>query len=435
MPTLGNVLDFSKYEARNIRAHQLGAAPSSPVTGQLYYNTGDNTLYWWDGTAWISARGGAAATPPATASVLGTIMLAGDLAGTASSPQIAAGVITDVEVAAANKDGADTTQGMRSLGKFAGQALAGNTPLDQVKKPTAFVDMNGFPISNVANPGSASDAATKSYVDNVAQGLDAKQSVKCATTVNIGPPLQGLVTVDGYTLQTGDRILVKDQTDPKQNGIWVASSTPWSRAADGDTQDELISAHVFVEQGTTQADTGWVCLLDTPGLIGTSNIVWAQFSAAGQIVGGAGLTKTGNSLDVGAGAGMQVNTDTIQIASQGITPVMLADGAVVLGNPAVVGTLGVSKGGTGQTAAKAARETGLGATGIYSSTNPLAGTSFTILQTTHGLRASRGLVVQVQDETSGYVELPDVTVAANGDVLIVWGVSQTANSKRITIIG
>ena len=90
MPTLGNALDFAKYEARNIRGHQLGTAPSSPVTGQLYYNTGDNTLYWWDGSAWVSARGGVSTTPPATTGALGTIQLAGDLAGTATSPQIAA---------------------------------------------------------------------------------------------------------------------------------------------------------------------------------------------------------------------------------------------------------------------------------------------------------------------------------------------------------
>src|SRR5262245_18223637 len=116
MPTLGNALDFAKYEGRNFRGHQLGAAPSSPVTGQVYYNTADNTLYWWDGSQWVSARGGAAATPPATTSSLGTIQLAGDLAGTATSPQIAAGVITDAEVAAANKDGVNTTPSMRTIG-------------------------------------------------------------------------------------------------------------------------------------------------------------------------------------------------------------------------------------------------------------------------------------------------------------------------------
>jgi len=122
MPTLGASLDFAKYEARNIRGHQLGTAPSSPVTGQLYYNTADNTLYWWDGSQWISARGGTAATPPATTIALGTIQLAGDLTGTATSPQIAAGVIVDADIAAANKDGIAGTASMRTLGSGAQQA-------------------------------------------------------------------------------------------------------------------------------------------------------------------------------------------------------------------------------------------------------------------------------------------------------------------------
>src|SRR5580765_6765376 len=125
MPTLGNALDFSKYEAKQLRAHQLGAAPGSPVTGQLFYNTADNTLYWWDGSQWVSARGGAAATPPATTGALGTIQLAGDLAGTATSPQIAAGVIPDVEVAAANKDGGSGVASMRTLGFTLGRAMPG----------------------------------------------------------------------------------------------------------------------------------------------------------------------------------------------------------------------------------------------------------------------------------------------------------------------
>ena len=221
MPTLGNALDFAKYEARNIRGHQLGAAPSSPVTGQLYYNTGDNTLYWWDGTAWISARGGTAATPPATGSSLGTIQLAGDLAGTATSPQIAAGVITDAEVAAANKDGTAGTASMRTLGTGAQQAAAGNdtrfsdsrTPtahhtthepggsdplnidaavgtgslrtlgagalqampgnrtLDAITVPAADVNLNSKKITNLTDPISAQDAASKAYVDNLVQGL------------------------------------------------------------------------------------------------------------------------------------------------------------------------------------------------------------------------------------------------------------------------
>src|SRR3982750_1090870 len=90
MPALGNALDFAKYEGRQFRAHILGAAPSSPVTGQLYYNSVDNTLWWWDGLVWQSAKGGTA-----------TGAAGGDLSGTYPNPQIAAGVVVDADINAA----------------------------------------------------------------------------------------------------------------------------------------------------------------------------------------------------------------------------------------------------------------------------------------------------------------------------------------------
>src|SRR5262252_7974705 len=134
MPTLGNALDFSKYEARNLRLHQLGAAPSSPVSGQVYYDNVGNVPYFWNGTAWVAMSGGTPAD--ATTSSKGIVQLAGDLAGTAASPQIAAGVIVDADVAAANKDGAVGTYSLRTLGFGAQQAAPGNARLDQLAAPT-----------------------------------------------------------------------------------------------------------------------------------------------------------------------------------------------------------------------------------------------------------------------------------------------------------
>ena len=426
MPTLGNALDFAKYEGRNLRAHQLGTAPAAPVTGQLYFNTADNTLYWWDGSAWVSSRGGAAAVPPATASVLGTIQLAGDLAGTATSPQIAAGAVTDAEVAAANKDGAAATPGMRTLGAGAAQAMPGNTRLDTIAAPTGAVSANSQKITNLATPTVPTDAATMAYVDSVAQGLAPKDSVRAATTANI--TLTGAQTIDGVSVVAGDRVLVKDQSTPAANGIYVVAAGAWTRATDIDAWSEIPAAFTFVEQGTTNADSGWVSTADQGGTLGTTAVTWVQFSGAGQITSGAGLTKTGNSIDVGAGAGITVNADTVQVANNGITNAMLADGAVDLASADVTNTLPLAKGGTGQTAAKAARETGLAAAGYYSSATHGAGTTITITAATHGLRASRGLIVQAQLEADGSVLIPDIAVAANGDVTVTFGVSQTANT-------
>ena len=484
MPTLGAPLEFSKYEGRNFRAHILGAAPGSPVTGQMYYNSGDNTLYWFDGTAWQSAKGGVTALPDATAGVKGVIQLTGDLAGTAASPQIAAGAIVDSDINAANKDGAAGTPSLRTLGtgptqaasgsdsRFtdaraptahrtthepggsdpltvdaavatgslrtlgagAQQAMPGNRTLDAITAPAAAVNLNGKLISNLADPSAGTDAANKNYVDNTAQGLDAKASVKAATNTNLGS-LSGAQTIDGIALTAPDRVLVKDQSAQAQNGIYVVAAGAWSRAPDSDTWNELVSAFVFVEQGTTNADSGWVSTVDTGGTLGTTAVTWTQFSGAGQINAGAGMTKAGNTLDVGAGAGITVNADTIQVANDGITNAMLANGAVNIATADVTGTLPVANGGTGQTAAKAARETGIGAAGYYSSATHGAGATISIPQATHGLRASKGLIVQVQDEASGSVVLPDVVVAASGDVAVTFGASQSANSIRVTIIG
>jgi uncharacterized protein DUF5907 len=432
MPTLGNALDFAKLEARNLRHHQLGTAPSSPVTGQMYYNTADNTLYWWDGSQWVSARGGAAATPDATTTTKGVIQLAGDLTGTATSPQIAAGVITDAEVAALNKDGAVDVASMRTLGYSAQQALAGDTKLHQILPPTTSVSLGNQPITNLANPTAATDGANKQYVDNTAQGLDAKQSVKAATTTNI--TLSGTQTVDGVALVANDRVLVKDQPSPAPHGIYVVAAGAWSRATDADTWNELVSAFVFVEQGTVNGDTGWVCTANQGGTLGTSPVDWSQFSTTGTIAAGLGLTKTGTIIDVGAGAGITVNADSVQVANNGITNAMLADGAVDLGSADVTGTLPIAKGGTGATTAAGIR-TAINGAGYYSSATHGAGTTITVTQATHGLRASRGLLVQVQDEASGAVELADVTVAASGDVTVTFGASVAANSKRVTVIG
>lgn len=435
MPTLGNALDLAKYEARNFRAHQLGTAPSSPVTGQLYYNTGDNTLYWWNGTSWISAVGGG--TPAdATTGSKGIIQLAGDLAGTAASPQIAAGVITDAEVAGANKDGIAGTASMRTLGMGTQQAMQGSTRLDQITAPTASVNLNSQKITGLATPTVATDAATMGYVDSVAQGLAPKDSVRCATTaaITISTGLNSGDVIDGITLANGDRVLVKNQAAPAENGIYVVAASP-ARSTDADAWAELPAAFTFVEQGTVNADTGWVCTADQGGTLGTTAVTWAQFNGAGSITAGAGLTLGGSVLDVGAGAGITVNADTIQVANNGITNAMIADGAIDLATADVTNTLPLTKGGTGQTTAKAARETGLGGAGYYSSATHGAGTTITITQATHGLRSSRGLIVQVQNESDGAVELPDISVASNGDVTVTYGASVSANSKRVTVIG
>jgi phage-related tail fiber protein len=172
----------------------------------------------------------------------------------------------------------------------------------------------------LASPTNDSDAATKGYVDALAQGIDAKASVVAATTANI--TLSGAQTIDGISIVAGDRVLVKDQSTASANGIYLCATGSWTRTTDADTYAELVAAFTFVEKGTTNADSGFICTIDAGGTLGSTSITWAQFSGAGQITAGDGLTKTGNTLNVGTASSSRivVNSDNIDLASSGVTP-------------------------------------------------------------------------------------------------------------------
>jgi hypothetical protein len=192
----------------------------------------------------------------------------------------------------------------------------------------------------VATPVNDDDAVTKAYVDGVSAGLDPKESVRVATTADPGGSYNSsggtggtgeftamANTIDGVSLALNDRILVKDDTTQTQNGIYVVTTVGtgangvWERAEDhdGSPAGEVSSGnYVFVEQGTDNANTGWVLQGDGILTLNSDNLVWALFSASGDVIAGAGLTKSGNTLaldidSVPNYSDTLVSTDTIVV--------------------------------------------------------------------------------------------------------------------------
>ena len=216
--------------------------------------------------------------------------------------------------------------------------------LDQMAAPTGSVSLNSQTITNLADPVNTQDAATRGFVEATSQGLDVKDSCVAATTANItiSTALNNGDTLDGVTLATNDRVLVKDQSTASENGIYVVGASP-ARAADLAAGADAAGMFTFVEQGTVNADNGFVCTSNKgSAVVGTNSLTYAQFSGAGQITAGDGLDKSGNtlSLDLKSNGGLVIESSEI---------------AVKLDASSITGTLAVSDGGTGATSASAAR--------------------------------------------------------------------------------
>ena len=186
-----------------------------------------------------------------------------------------------------------------------------------VTVPSGYKDRSGFGTTSLV---------TKEYVDAVKVGLDFKDSVRVATTANLNLSAPG-ASIDGISLSSGDRVLVKNQSTASQNGIyvWNGASSTATRATDADSSSEVTAGmFVFVEEGTVNADQGFVLTTDGTITVGSTSLSFTQFSGAGQIVAGDAITKTGNQLDVNDdNITLEVNSDTLRI--KGITQTAVGD--------------------------------------------------------------------------------------------------------------
>ena len=316
-----------------------------------------------------------------------------------------------------------------TLKKYTGETLAqftedGASTLYYDDSAKLATHTNGVTITgrimSLTDPSSDQDAATKAYVDSVASGLDVKESVRAATTGNgtLASAFANGQTLDGVTLATGDRILLKNQSTASENGVYTvnASGAP-TRATDYDTTAEVnTGAFSFVEEGTVNQSTGWT--LTTTGTItlGSTSLAYTQFSGAGLITPGDGLDKSGNTLSV-------------DLKSNGGIVIESTEMAIDLAASNMTGTLAIGDGGTGATTAAAACSAlGVGTEDSPEFTSPYASTSIELGHATDTTltRASSGDVniegniiyraggtdVAVADGGTG------LSAAAKGSVLI-----------------
>lgn len=215
---------------------------------------------------------------------------------------------------------------------------------------TGSISASNSKIINLADPVNPNDAANKKYVDSARSGLDVKVSVRVATTANI--TLSGTQTIDGIAVQVGDRVLVKNQTNAAENGIYVVASGAWARSEDADNSpggEVSTGLFTFVEEGTTNTNTGYILNTPAPITLGTTNLTFTIFTTAGAITAGAGLSKSGDTLNVEAGGGLVITDDTVQLAStvagNGLT---LTSGVLAVGAGTGLAVAADSIGLTGQ---------------------------------------------------------------------------------------
>jgi len=265
----------------------------------------------------VGTLAGLTVTAPITGSVTGS---SGSTTGNAAT---ATALATARAINGVNFDGTAAITVTAAAGTLSGTTLAAGVTASSLTSLGTIASLTATAGTIATTPSGSTDIANKSYVDSVAQGLDAKASCVAATTADI--TLSGAQTIDGVSIVAGNRVLVKNQSLSQNNGIYLCASGSWTRTTDANTWDALTSAFTFIEQGTVNADTGYVCTANAGGTLGTTALPWSQFSGAGTFTAGTGLTLTGSVFSL---------TSPVAVANGGTGLTSLGSGvATFLGTP------------------------------------------------------------------------------------------------------
>jgi hypothetical protein len=379
------------------------------------------------GAGAVSASGAVTMTAntASTSTGTGTLVVTGGVgvSGAVNSGSVGTGALAASGAVTMTANAASTSTGTGTLVVTGGMGVSGTIYSTQANVGNIQVVGNTMSSTNadgdiVLSPNGSglvkigsNEVATKAYVDASIQGLDVKQSVKAATVAagTLATSFAAGEVVDGYTLVAGDRILIKNQASASENGIYTvnASGAP-TRAVDADVNADVTAGlFTFVEQGTLLSDTGWVLTTDSPITLGTTGLTFVQFSSAGVVLAGDGLTKVGNTISA------NLKTNGGVVIESGLL-------AVDLGATNITGTLAVADGGTGATTL-----TGYvygNGTGAMTASTTIPGSAIT--------GAIDNVTVGATTRASGAF----TTLAANGAVTMTVGTASTSTDTGTLVV-
>lgn len=291
-------LDFNKNEVQNAAIQNLAAAPGTPATGQVYFDTVIGHFRVYNGSAWETITADVAlAYGAAAASAVGDTEADGSNTTVSRSDHRHAregfGAVTaQTSMGAASTNGAATTE--------ARSDHAHGTPAmpsaDQLAAQAADYSANNHKITNLTSGTAAGDAVNKGQLDGAVNGLKWTTPVEVAAVANSA--ITGLLTIDGITLAAGDRVLLTAQTTPAQQGLWVAASGAWTRPVDYASGASVEDIAVYVAQGTVYGKSQWAQSNTAAIVVDTGTPTFVQTNGLGDITVLAPIVKTGNQLSL-----------------------------------------------------------------------------------------------------------------------------------------
>lgn len=385
----GSNIDLLLNQITNFVVHLLSSDPGSPVEGQVWYDTTNKQFKGRDDNSTEVFTRGVNVSTPITKS------------GNDDKPTIG------IQAATSGQNGYLSSTDKAKLDAATDAATASTLMMR---------DANGR--AKVSAPAAASDIARLQDVQDAIAGVNWKDSVRVATTANgtLATAFANGQSVDGVTLVTGDRILLKNQTTASENGLYTvnASGAP-TRATDADTGAEMLQAAVMVEEGTTNGDTAWVCSTNGPITLGSTSLTFVQFGGGSTYTAGSGLTLSGNTFNVGGNAGrIVVNADDVDLASGIVTPGTY--------DSLTVDTYGRATAGSANSRMRRfAVNIGNGSS-----------TSFTV---NHAL-GNADVIVQVYRNSSPFdVILTDVELTDSNNATVRFATAPTSNQFRVVVMG